>query len=121
MAPRINTRSDKGYKCLDDICTLTDLVRAQVNDEDWTCVACKTPVYVKKLNTAEREILVRRVRAQDVVIGDQVYVGHNFDVAYLVKGSEMGREKTNSHLWVLKMADNGGVQYKMPDEYVNIA
>lgn len=117
---RINTSSDKGYKCLDNTCDLSDLDIGKVNVENWTCDACGTPVYVKKINSSMREILVRRVRARDVLKGEQVYVGHDFDLAYLVKSSEMGRGKKNGHQWELKMEDNGGVQYILPDEYVNI-
>ncbi|PBQ06549.1 hypothetical protein [Pseudomonas syringae] len=117
---RINTSSDKGYKCLDKICDLSNLNIGEVNAENWTCDACGTPVYVKKINSSRREILVRRVRARDVVKKDQVYVAHDFDLAYLVKSSEMGRGKKNAHLWELIMEGNGGVLYVMPDEYVNI-
>lgn len=117
--PRINTGSDKGYRC--GTCPLPNLLIADVNVNDWTCNVCNDPVSVKKMTSGSHLILVRRVRAQDVVKGDQVYLGHNFDQAYLVTTSEMGRGQTNGHQWKLAMAGQGGTQYRMPDEYVNIA
>jgi len=118
--PRINTGSDKGYKCTYTKCQLTDLDLDAVNVDDWTCAACNKPVYVKKINSNGREILVRRVRARDVKEGkDQVYWGFNFDRAHLAITSEKAEGKINGCKWKLVLGGDT-TRYPMPDEYVNI-
>lgn len=118
--PRINTGSDKGYKCTNTKCQLTHLDLDAVNVDDWTCAACNKPVYVKKINSADREILVRRVRARDVKEGkDQVYWGFNFDLAHLATTSKKAEGKINGFKWKL-ILEGDTTRYLMPDEYVNI-
>ncbi|TVT87505.1 hypothetical protein [Pseudomonas sp. RGB] len=122
MAPRINTGHDKGYKCVNAGCGQHNLILnlAAVNDDDWTCITCGGPLNVMITN-AGNTIFVRRIRARDVTAGDYMYLPHKFSIAHLVKGSGMGLGKTLGHKWKLAMEGGGGVVYRMPDEFVDLA
>ncbi|WP_339496728.1 hypothetical protein [Pseudomonas sp. EA_15y_Pfl1_P101] len=122
MAPRINTGHDKGYKCVNANCGQHNLIlnMAAVNDDDWTCKTCGGPLNVMIVN-ANTTIFVRRIRARDVAVGDQMYLPHKFSIAHPVVDSGMATEKAFAHKWRLAMKKGGGVVYRMPDEFVDLS
>lgn len=117
--PRIPTGFDVQYTCTNDECELDLLDRdTELDDHTWTCNTCGEAVLIEMDDRAGNKIDVRRYQAQYVEKGQMVYLHHDLETAYFVKGSTPGMGKKNSGKVMLGLAEFRGV-YFMADEYVN--
>ncbi|RON34438.1 hypothetical protein BK661_10190 [Pseudomonas frederiksbergensis] len=117
--PRIATGFDKGYTCTNPDCESEDLDRDDDLDEHtWTCKACGESVLVEMSDEDGHTRYVRRCQAQHLEQDDFIYLDHELERAYRVKGSRKGEGKANGNKWQLGL-ENYTAIYVEPDRYIN--